>query len=104
MCTAQKRTAQKGQTFDTDIFTGELGVEVHCVEVLIERFNFLYTDFDAGVIYVSEPVAEKCSLIGVQGSALYLLSVSVHQSDSLGEETVSVAAGLADNTLQRLPE
>lgn len=32
-------TVQKGQTLGTDIFTGELDVEVHCVEVLGKSFN-----------------------------------------------------------------
>lgn len=71
-------TVQKGQTVGTDIFTAELDVEIHCVEVLSESFNFLCLDFDPGVIHVFEPVAGGCSLVRAQGAALNFLHVKVH--------------------------
>lgn len=53
-------TVQKGPTVGTDILTAELDIEIHCVEVLSESFNFLRFDFDPGVIHVFEPVAGGC--------------------------------------------
>lgn len=62
-------TIQEGQTSSTNIFSCELDVTVHSIDMICEGFHFLYFNFDPGVIYVPEPAAGSSSCEGAQSSA-----------------------------------
>ena len=50
-------TVQEGHNVSSDIFLCELDVTVHGIYMFSEGFHFPCSDFDPGVIHVSEPVA-----------------------------------------------
>ena len=50
---------------------------VHSVDVFSEGLYIFGLDSDSGVIHVSEPVAQCCSLVGAQFSVFHFLHVDV---------------------------